>query len=43
MFLAVPEMKELLASKDNKAWNLPITFAGDAASPETQAAFKRVA
>lgn len=42
-FLAVPEMKELLASKDNKAWNLPITFAGDAASPETQAAFKRVA
>ncbi len=26
-FLSAPPMREILASKDNKAWNLPINYA----------------
>lgn len=41
-FLATPQMREILESKDKKAWNLPINLPGDATAPETQAAFKHV-
>ncbi len=41
-FLSTPAMREVLESKDKKAWNLPIQFPGDAPAPETQAAFIRV-
>ncbi|BBX73780.1 RND family transporter [Mycobacterium shinjukuense] len=41
-FLSVPPMREVLESKDKKAWNLPIQFPGDVAAPETQAALKRI-
>ncbi|BBX96087.1 MMPL/RND family transporter [Mycobacterium lacus] len=41
-FLSVPPMREILESKDKKAWNLPINFPGDPTAPETQAALKRV-
>lgn len=42
-FLGTPEMKELLESKDKKAWNLPINFPGEGIAPETQAAYHNVA
>lgn len=41
-FFGTPEMRALLESKDKKAWNLPITVTGDAASPEAQAAYRRI-
>ena len=41
-FMGTPEMRQVLESKDKKAWNLPITFSSDAASPETHAAFLHV-
>ena len=42
-FLSVPAMREVLASKDGKAWTLPITLPGEPSTPEDQAAFKRIA
>jgi RND superfamily putative drug exporter len=42
-FLSTPPLREILASKDNKAWNIPISIPHDQAAPETQAAYKRVA
>ena len=41
-FISTPPLREILASKDNKAWNLPITFPGEVTAPVTQAAYKRV-
>ncbi len=41
-FLSAPPMKEILASKDNKAWIVPINLPGDAAAPETQTTFKHI-
>ncbi|MBY0442234.1 MAG: RND family transporter [Mycobacteriaceae bacterium] len=42
-FISTPQLREVLASKDNKAWNLPITFPGDLGAPATQAGFHHVA
>ncbi|MDD4868039.1 MAG: MMPL family transporter, partial [Mycobacterium sp.] len=41
-FLSTPEMRELLASKDGKAFNLPISVPGDPSDPATLARFHRV-
>jgi RND superfamily putative drug exporter len=41
-FLGSPQMREVLASKDGKAVNMPISFPGDAGSPATLAAFHNV-
>lgn len=40
--LKVPEMRELLASKDGKAINLPVSFPGEAMAPATLAAYRHV-
>jgi putative drug exporter of the RND superfamily len=42
-FISTPPLREVLESKDQKAFNLPITFPGDVATPETQVAFQHVA
>jgi RND superfamily putative drug exporter len=41
-FITAPPVREILASKDNKAWNVPINLPGDVAAPETQAAYQHV-
>ena len=41
-FLSAPPMREILASKDNKAWNLPINMPGEVAAPETFATYQHV-
>jgi putative drug exporter of the RND superfamily len=41
-FLGTPEMRELLASKDGKAFILPVTIPGATTAPSTVAAFYRV-
>ncbi|SON63804.1 Sulfolipid-1 exporter MmpL8 [Mycobacterium simulans] len=41
-FLGTPQMREILESKDKKAWNLPITIQADAVAPEAQAAFRHI-
>src|ERR1700689_4735236 len=41
-FIAAPQARELLASKDGKAINMPITFADAATSPTTAVAYHRV-
>ena len=42
-FVTAPPLREILASKDNKAWNVPINIAGEIIAPETQAAYQHVA
>jgi putative drug exporter of the RND superfamily len=42
-FISTPPLREILASKDNKGWILPITFPGEVGAPETQAEYQRVA
>ncbi|GFG64690.1 putative transport protein MmpL12 [Mycobacterium kubicae] len=37
-FMGTPELRQLLESKDKKAWNLPINLPGPETAPETQAA-----
>ncbi|WP_264991433.1 MMPL family transporter, partial [Mycobacterium kiyosense] len=37
-----PELRQMLESKDKKAWNLPITLPGAEAAPETQAALANI-
>src|SRR5271157_4380304 len=41
-FISTPPLREVLQSKDNKAWLLPITVAGDLGSPQAQPAYKHV-
>lgn len=41
-FISAPPMREVLASKDNKAWNLPINMPGNVGAPETLAAYQHV-
>lgn len=41
-FISTPPMKEVLASKDNKAWNLPVMFATGQNDPATQSAYKHI-
>lgn len=41
-FISAPPMREVLASKDNKAWNVPINLPGNVGAPETLAAYQHV-
>lgn len=41
-FIATPPLRELLASKDKKAWVLPVIFNLDAGEPAAGAEYKRV-
>lgn len=42
-FLSAPPLREVLQSKDNQAWVMPITLIGDLGTPEAAAAYKDVA
>jgi putative drug exporter of the RND superfamily len=42
-FLSTPPLREVLQSKDNKAWNLPINLNGELGSPEARSAYKHAA
>ncbi len=41
-FISAPPMREVLASKDNKAWFIPVGIRGELGSPESSEAYKRV-
>ena len=41
-FISTPPMREVLASKDGKAYNLPVTVPGEIAAPTTIATFKHI-
>ena len=41
-FVTTPPLREILVSKDNKAWLLPVNIVGEVASPAAIAATKRV-
>ena len=40
-FVSVPPLREILVSKDNKAWLLPVNIVGEVATPKAIAATKR--
>jgi RND superfamily putative drug exporter len=40
-FVTTPPLREILVSKDNKAWLLPVNIVGDIGTPEAIAATKR--
>jgi len=40
-FITTPPLREILASKDNKAWLLPVNIVGEVATPSAIAATKR--
>lgn len=42
-FLSAPPMREVMTSKDQKAWFLPIGLAGGLGSPQADEAYKHVA
>ena len=42
-FLTTPPLREVLTSQDGKAWLLPIGLAGELGSPQSYAAYTRVA
>ncbi|WP_343710608.1 RND family transporter [Mycobacterium sp.] len=42
-FVGVPQLREILESKDKKAWNLPIILKGQLGSPEARYGYKHVA
>jgi putative drug exporter of the RND superfamily len=41
-FLAVPMLRQMLGSHDNKAWLLPVGLAGELGTPESYRAYTRV-
>lgn len=41
-FVTTPELREVLASKDTKAWMVPVGLAGELGTPESYAAYTRV-
>ena len=41
-FVTAPPLREILASKDHKAWLLPVNIVGEPATPKATAATKRV-
>ncbi len=41
-FISAPPLRDLLTSKDNQAWILPIGLTGELGSPESKHAFVRV-
>ena len=42
-FVGTPQLRETLSSQDGKAWILPVGLSGDLGSPESNAAYTRVA
>jgi RND superfamily putative drug exporter len=42
-FVSAPPLREVLQSKDNKAWNLPVTLVGKLGSPEARVSYGHVA
>ena len=41
-FISQPPLREVLASKDHKAWFVPVGIVGELGSPESNDAYKRV-
>ncbi|WP_242455888.1 MMPL family RND transporter [Mycolicibacterium sp. P1-18] len=41
-FVTTPELRQVLASKDGKAWILPVGLAGELGTPESYEAYTRV-
>ena len=41
-FVSQPPLRDVLASKDDKAWFIPVGIAGELGSPESNAAYQRV-
>ncbi|MBV9351424.1 MAG: MMPL family transporter, partial [Mycobacterium sp.] len=41
-FLSTPQVREVFTSKDNKAWYLPVSLAGNAGSPGGRIAYEHV-
>jgi putative drug exporter of the RND superfamily len=41
-FVAQPPLRQVVTSKDNKAWFLPVGVAGELGSPDSNAAYARV-
>ncbi len=41
-FVAQPPLRQVVTSKDNKAWFLPVGIAGELGSPDSNAAYARV-
>ena len=41
-FISQPPLRDVLASKDHKAWFIPVGIAGELGSPESNAAYQRV-
>jgi RND superfamily putative drug exporter len=41
-FVTTPPLREILVSKDNKAWLLPVNIVGEVATPKSIASTKRV-
>jgi RND superfamily putative drug exporter len=39
-FLGIPQLREVLQSKDNKAWALPVILNGELGTPQAGAAYK---
>lgn len=41
-FITTPPLREVLTSKDNKAWMVPVGVAGDIGSPQAFTSFKQI-
>lgn len=41
-FVRIPELKDVMTSKDQKAWNLPVSMAGTMGAPDGQEAYRAV-
>ncbi|MEZ0366473.1 RND family transporter [Mycobacterium sp. pUA109] len=42
-FIGIPQLREVLQSKDNKVWALPVVLNGDAGTPEAAATYRHAA
>ncbi|MCI4676875.1 MMPL/RND family transporter [Candidatus Mycolicibacterium alkanivorans] len=42
-FVRIPELREVMTSKDQKAWNLPVSLAGTMGTPSGQEAYRNFA
>lgn len=41
-FVHIPELKEVMTSKDGKAWNLPVSMSGTMGAPDGQESYRAV-
>lgn len=41
-FVRTPELKEVMTSKDGKAWNLPVSMSGTMGAPDGQESYRHV-